>query len=68
MFRIEGDDVSDGGTEEGAEEGLWNIFFISILGFTGGVAADRIDDAAVGVEAVDGTTDGLENTNGFPLT
>jgi hypothetical protein len=47
MFRIEGDDVSDGGIEEGAEEELWNIFFISILGFTGGIAADRTDDAAV---------------------
>jgi hypothetical protein len=26
--------VSDGEIEEGAEEGLWNVFFISILGFT----------------------------------
>ena len=42
---------------------------MSILGFTGGVAADRTDDAAVEVEAVgDGTTDALEDMDGFPLT
>jgi hypothetical protein len=40
-FRIEGDNVSEGGGfEEGREEGLWNIFLMSILGFTGDVAAD----------------------------
>jgi hypothetical protein len=26
-FRIEGDDVSEGGFDEGADEGLWSIFF-----------------------------------------
>jgi hypothetical protein len=41
---------------------------MSILGFTGVVAADGTDDAAVDVEAVDGTTDGLEDMVGFPLT
>ena len=63
-----GDDVSEGGFEEGADEGLENIFLISILGFTGGAAADRTDETAVYVEAVGGTTDALEDTNGFPLT
>ena len=43
-------------------------FFMSILGFEGGVAADGTDDAAVEVEAVGGTTDGLEGMDGFPLT
>jgi hypothetical protein len=43
---------------------------MSILGFAfaGGVAADRTDDAAVEVEAVSGTTDALEDMDGFPLT
>ena len=41
---------------------------MSILGFTGGVAADRTDDAAVEVEVVGGTTDLLEDMDGFPLT
>ena len=41
---------------------------MSILGFAGGVVADRTDDAAVDVEAVGGTTDALEEINGFPLT
>jgi hypothetical protein len=41
---------------------------MSILGFTGDVAADRTDDAAVDVEAVGDTTDGLEDMDGFPLT
>jgi hypothetical protein len=41
---------------------------MSILGFAGGVAADGTDDAAVEVEAVGGTTDGLEDMDGFPLT
>jgi hypothetical protein len=27
MFRIEGEDVSEGGFDEGADEGLWSIFF-----------------------------------------
>ena len=36
-----------------AEEGFWNIFFMSIIGFAGSVAADRTDDAAV-VKAVGG--------------
>jgi hypothetical protein len=40
---------------------------MSILGFAGGVAADRTDDA-VEVEAVGGTTDALEDMDGFPLT
>ena len=60
--------MSEGGFEEGADEGLWNIFLMSILGFTGDVAADRTDDAAVDVEAVGGTTGGLEDMDGFPLT
>ena len=38
--------------------------FISILGFTGGVAADGTDDAAVELEAVGGTTDGLKDMDG----
>ena len=64
MFRIEGDDVSEGGFEEG----FWNIFFMSILGFRG-VADDMTNDpAAVEVEAVGGTTDGLEDTDGFSMT
>jgi hypothetical protein len=46
----------------------FGTFFMSILGFTGDVAADRTDDAAVDVEAVGGTTDGLEDMDGFPLT
>ena len=46
MFCIEGDEVSGGAFEVGDDEGLWNIFLISILGFTGG-ASDRSDDAAV---------------------
>jgi hypothetical protein len=41
---------------------------MSILGLTGGVAADRTDDAAVEVEAVGGTTDALEDMDCFPLT
>ena len=41
---------------------------MSILGFAGGVAADKTDDGAVDVEAVGGTTDALEEIDGFPLT
>jgi hypothetical protein len=44
---------------------------MSILGFAfaGGVlAADMTDNAAVEVEAVGGTTDALEDMDGFPLT
>ena len=41
---------------------------MSILGFPGGVAADGTDDAAVEVEAIGGTTDGLEDMDSFPLT
>ena len=41
---------------------------MSILGFEGGVTADGTDDAAVEVEAIGGTTDGLEDMDGFPLT
>ena len=45
---------------------------MSILSFTGGVAADAdwTDDAAVEVEAVGGTTDALtsEDMDDFPLT
>jgi hypothetical protein len=59
-FRIEGNDVSEGGFEEGAGKGLRNIFFMLTLGFTGCVAADGTDGAAVEVEAICGTTDGLE--------
>ena len=43
-------------------------FFDVDLGFTGDVAADRTDDAAVDVEAKGGTTDGLEDMDGIPLT
>jgi hypothetical protein len=62
-FHIEGDDVSDGGFEDGADERLWSISLMLILGFTGDIAADRTDDsdAALDVEAVDGTTDGFED-------
>ena len=42
---------------------------MSILGLTGDVTVgDRTDDAAVDVEAVGGTTDGLEDMDGIPLT
>ena len=41
---------------------------MSILGFACGVAADGTDDAAVEVEAVGGTTDALEDMDGFSLT
>ena len=58
--------MSERGFEEGADEGLWNIFLTSILGLTGGVAADRTDDA-VEVEAVGGTTDALEEIDVFFL-
>jgi hypothetical protein len=63
MFHIEGDDVSEGGFEDGADEGLWSISLMLILGFTGDIAAGRTDDldAALDVEAVDGTTDGFED-------
>ena len=41
---------------------------ILVFAFAGGVAADMTDDFAVEVEAVGGTTDALENMDGFPLT
>ena len=40
---------------------------MSILGLTGDVG-DRTDNAAVDVEAVGGTTDGLDDMDGIPLT
>jgi hypothetical protein len=61
--------VSEGGFEEGVDEGFWNIFLISIFGFTSGAAADRTGEgAAVEVEAVGDTTGGLEDMDAFPLT
>ena len=41
---------------------------MSILGFTGGVVADRTDDAAVDVETVGGLAAALKDMDGFPLT
>jgi hypothetical protein len=43
---------------------------MSILGFAGAAAdrTDEADEAAVDVEAVGGTTDALEDMDGFPLT
>jgi hypothetical protein len=43
-------------------------FLMSILGLTDDVAADRTNDAVVDVEAVGGTTDGLEDMEGILLT
>ena len=55
--------------EEGADEGFWNIFLMSIFAFIGSAAADTTgEDAAEEVEAVGGTTDCLEDMDGFPLT
>jgi hypothetical protein len=51
----------------GLDEGFC-IFSMSNLGFAGGVvAADGTDDAAVDDKAVGGTTDALEEIDGFPL-
>jgi len=42
---------------------------MSIFGFTGVVAADMAsDDATEEVEAVGGTTGGLDDMDAFPLT
>jgi hypothetical protein len=38
---------------------------MSISGFAGGVAVDRTDEAAEGVEDVRRTTDTLEDMDGF---
>ena len=75
-FRIEGDDVSEGGFEEGAvpssnlTKDFGTFFFDVNLGFTGGVAADGTDDATVEVKAVLGGTTyyALEDMDDFPLT
>jgi len=71
--------VSDGGFEDGADDGFWNIFLMSILGLAGAAAADGADDGAVDedatveIEAVDDevvevTTDDLDDIDALPLT
>lgn len=76
MFRCRGED-SEGGAEEGAEVGFWNIFLMSILGLgteaaegaaAGGVAAAVDDDDDDDVEAAGVITDDLEEMDAFPLT
>ena len=70
--------MSDGGFEDGADDGFWNIFLMSILGLAGAAAEGADDgtvdeDAAVEIEAVDDevvevTTDDLDDIDALPLT
>ena len=70
--------MSDGGFEDGADDGFWNIFLMSILGLAG-AAAEGADDGAVDEdvtveievvddEVVDVTTDDLDDIDALPLT
>ena len=66
---MEGEEESDGGFEDGADDGFWNIFLMSIFGLAGVAAADAggVKAAEDEEEAAGGITGDLEDIEAFPL-
>jgi len=67
--------VSEGGFEDGADDGFWNIFLMSILGLAAAAEATEVgavdDDAEVDAaddEGVGDKTDVLDEIDALPLT
>lgn len=71
--RNEGDDVSDEGCGEGADEGFWKSLamsvFASLAAVVVGVATDTAGEDVEELVVEGGTaTDGLEEREGLPFT
>lgn len=65
-FRKAGDDVSEGGFDDEADGGFWNIFLMSILGLTVGAGVDvaTVAGAAVALASLAGLTAGVALDDG----